>query len=99
MVKNFVDLCKSADISVEQNDTIIKRILKDAMIINVPPAGKSGQSQRKELAAALAWARSRLSEQEEWELLPVPLQRTLQGLYHIREDFKRSTRWVKAVSS
>ena len=99
MVKNFVDLCKSADISVEPNDAIIKRILKDAMIINVPPAGKSGQSQRKELAAALAWARSRLSEQEEWELLPVPLQRTLQGLYHIREDFKRSTRWVKAVSS
>ena len=43
MVKNFVDLCKSADISVEPNDTIIKRILKDAMIINVPPAGKSGQ--------------------------------------------------------
>jgi hypothetical protein len=63
MVKNFVDLCKSADISVEPNDTIIKRILKDAMIINVPPAGESGQSQRKELAAALAWARSRLSEQ------------------------------------
>ena len=73
MVKNFV-MCKSADISVKPNDTIIKRILKDAMIINVPPAGESGQSQRKELAAALVWARSRLSEQEERELLPVPLQ-------------------------
>jgi hypothetical protein len=35
MIKKFVDLCKSEKISVEQNDTVIKQILKDAMVINV----------------------------------------------------------------
>ena len=99
MIKNFVDLCKSEKISVEQNDTVIKQILKDAMVINVSLVRKSDQSQRRELAAALAWAQSRLSDHDEWELLPVPLQKTLQGLYHIREDLKRSNRWIKVVAS
>ena len=70
------------------------------MIINVPSTrSNSDKAARKELAAALAWARDRISEHHEWVSLPATMQSTLQGLYQIREDTKRSTAWVKAVSA
>ena len=99
-MKNFINQCHSDNIVVESDDNSIRRILRDAMIINVPlTRSNSDKAARKELAAALAWARDRISEHHEWVSLPATMQSTLQGLYQIREDTKRSTAWVKAVSA
>ena len=99
-MKNFVNQCHSDNIIVESDDNSIRNFLKDAMIINVPSTrSNSDKSARKELAAALAWARDRIAEHREWISLPATMRSTLQGLYQIREDTKRSSAWVKAVST
>ena len=100
--KSFVELCKMESLIVPAGDSDVKSMLKDSgvnLLADWASSGKKKVNDRRERACALLWARSMLHEPEAYLHLPPTLMTYLQGLYKIRADHLKSSRWAVALAS
>jgi hypothetical protein len=100
--KSFVELCKMESLIVPAGDSDVKSMLKDSGVILLADWASSGKKKvndRRERACALLWARSMLHEPEAYLHLSPTLMTYLQGLYKIRAEHLKTSRWAVALAS
>ncbi len=87
---------------VPAGDSDVKSMLKESGVILLADWASSGKQKvndRRERACALLWARSMLNEPEAYLHLSPTLMTYLQGLYKIRAEHLKTSRWAVALAS
>jgi len=96
---HFTTLCGTENIAVPSTDKDARAFLTNAGATFVGKPGPANIATRLESAAAVAWARAHLNEDDKWTAIPAHAAKLLQSLFPIKATIAKlgGDKWTPAV--